>query len=131
MGNEVCGYDNWESVEGYPMSCQLPKGHEGDHQETITWATRPSDICRAEGHVWGEWQAFTEYKPNLFAHAREWKVDPTSWRRCDRCRMLNFEGGERNPDISDFLLRSLLPGTIVIPGPLSPEMQVKLTEWKV
>jgi hypothetical protein len=106
MGNEACGYKDWWPDEVW--ECELPKGHEGDHEATITWATRPEDVCREQGHVWGEWQPYTETSPSLFSHWREeWEVGPTRWRLCARCKHHGFEGGKRNKTLADILLDGL------------------------
>ncbi len=131
MTSGLCGYENNEfGDDGWGLVCELSKGHDGDHRVTLTWATRPADVCKAEGHVWGEWQAYTETRPSLFSHWRDWAADPIRWRLCARCKHHDFEGGRRNPDISDILLKALHPGPIVIPD-VSGEVKVRISEFKI
>jgi hypothetical protein len=100
-----CGYPNYYGEEDY--ACTRPLGHEGLHGYLVEWETRPIDICKAEGHVWGEWEPYSRTRPNMFVHIREWKIDPEAWRRCSRCKSLDFKGGERNKDLSDVLFEAL------------------------
>lgn len=103
-----CGYA-WDDDDecGGPV-CELEKGHAGAHW--ATWETRPLDICLAEGHLWDLWQTYLpERHFGSDAHANlEWKLMPMRERLCLRCGRQDYDGGERNPDISELLLASIV-----------------------
>ena len=95
---EICGYeyiDDYEDQNGY--ACQLRKGHRGKHHYRVAleWETRPFDICKEKGHVWGEWFPYEEpmrqdisdvLMASLMGGGRLEVIEkPTKERRCTRC----------------------------------------------
>jgi hypothetical protein len=102
----VCDYEYSEDYYSEGHTCKLQRGHAGQHMTVIRWPSRPDDVCREKGHRWGVWGPFNP-DPYLLL-ARGWKVNPEKMRGCRRCGAKDYKGGERDQDISDLLVASLL-----------------------
>ncbi|MFI4977517.1 MAG: hypothetical protein ACHQC8_02395 [Solirubrobacterales bacterium] len=101
-----CEYEWSDDYEYSGPACALEKGHAGPHQ--VTWETRPEDICLAGGHLWDLWMPYLPKHPAALSGFSDWKLPPMRERACLRCGRQDYDGGERNPDISDVLVASLL-----------------------
>lgn len=107
---EVCGYE-WDDPSDefpYEIKCDLEKGHSGRHHYTMQfdWDTRPIDVCRAGGHLWGPWSPakprredisdvlMASLLPGLRGHLETVK-EPTEERVCTRCNSYDNNGERR------------------------------------
>lgn len=82
---ELCGA--YWSGEDYLPTCELPAGHEGDHQTTATWpqwtprpprdpSEPPSALDRALRSAWGATLAHSLSVTQVFPRARVVNRDP-------------------------------------------------------
>ena len=94
----ICGYE-YDRDDDLPfyVNCSLDKGHPGDHHASLEfdWPTRPIDICREQGHSWGEWSPYItpdrmDISDVLMSSliGGKWRVTKpaTIQRQCDRCK---------------------------------------------
>src|SRR5690348_7343994 len=80
----VCGYEHNDDYYTEGHACELPVGHDGPHRCSLEWETRPSDICRAQGHEPGEWVPYVRDASTMMTPALQVK-SPTKRTRCTRC----------------------------------------------
>lgn len=105
----VCRYEFSEDYYTEGHTCELPVGHDGPHLCSLEWETRPADVCKGEGHVWGEWELLgAENGLTIPFTWSGWKVRPEASRRCGRCDARDYKGGERDVAFSDAIVRAVL-----------------------
>lgn len=112
--NHACNYEYEDDDLTYYVNCSLPKGHEGNHHATLEfdWPTKPIDICKEQGHVWGEWHPYeAPMRQDIFdvlmaslMGGGKWKVTKaaTVQRQCERCKSweTDSEGEWETPPVS-------------------------------
>lgn len=106
--SEVCGYEYDDEDYPFEAKCELEKGHRGHHRFTqlLDWDTKPIDVCRAEGHLWGEWRVYeSPYRRDisdvliatLLPHGGHLETikEPTKMRDCGHCGSRETDGESR------------------------------------